>query len=386
LFTVRTADGKTLQGTLEELAADWTVRLGGDRGDRVAGADVLSIGRAGTALPEAPLDDHLILTNGDRVPFKKLTLDGEKVHFRHPALNEGKEAAISLGAVSLLWLTAPANTDRAERFRRALQTEARKRDVVVLRNGDRVEGVLNRIDADKLEIEVEKKTLSIKLPQVAVVALSTELAEKPKPKGVEGRLVVGGDDWTGGTRLTLRQATVRDGVLTGETTWGAAVKVPVEKVAALDLAHGRAIYLSDLEAKDYESTPILGEEGPRWPLGRDGTADGFDLRLGGSTHDKGLGLHARSKVTYDLGGAYRRFEATVGLDDLRGRRGAVRVAVLVDGKAVKLERDGELTSAKGPLTLTVPLKDAKTLTLEVDFGGRGGVEGVVDWIDARLVK
>jgi hypothetical protein len=385
-FTVRTADGKTLQGPLDELSADWSLRLGGDRGGRVAGTDVLTLRRDNVAWPEAPLDDHLILTNGDRVPFRKLTLDGEKLHFRHPALGDGKEASVSLGTVAVIWLTAPSSTNRAEQFRRTLLTEARKRDVVVLRNGDRVEGVLNKLDADKLEIEVDKKMVPIKLPQVAVIALSTELAEKPKPKGTQGRLTLGGDDWTGGTRLTLRDAVLRDGALIGTTTWNAAVKVSLEKVIALDLAHGRAVYLSDLEPKEYESTPLLGEQGPRWPLGRDATADGFDLRLKGSPHDKGLGMHARSRVTYDMGSAYGRFEAVVGLDDLRGRRGGVRIAVLVDGKPIKLERDGELTMARGPLTLNVPIKNAKTLTLEVDFGARGGVEGVVDWIDARVVR
>ena len=47
-------------------------------------------------------------------------------------------------------------------------TEARKRDVVVLRNGDRVEGVLNKLDADKLEIEVDKKAVPIKAKTIEV--------------------------------------------------------------------------------------------------------------------------------------------------------------------------------------------------------------------------
>jgi hypothetical protein len=380
-FTVRSAGGKSLMGPLKELAADWSVTVGSSR---VAGADLLTLRRAGP-LPPMPADEHLILNNGDRVPFKTLRLEGEKLLFRNGVLNDGKDVAIPLGAVSLIWLTAPASVDTAERFRREVLAGPRKRDVVVLRNGDRLEGILNKVEPDRLEVEVDRKPVSVKMPQVAVVALSTELADRTRPKGIQGRLVLGGTDATAGARLTLSEAACRDGeTLTGKTAWGAALKVPLTRVAALDLAGGRALYLSELEPKTYEFTPFLGSDGPRWPLGRDATADGHDLRLGGSVCDKGLGLHAQARVTYELPAGCTRFEARVGLDDRRGRRGSARIAVLVDGKAVKLERD-ELTASRGLVSLSIPLAGAKTLTLAVDFGARGDVQAVVDWADARLV-
>src|ERR1700722_14537177 len=78
-FVARTADGKTVTGLLKDLAADWSVTLGEGR---VTGADLLSLRRSGP-LPAFSADEHLILNNGDRIPFKKgLRLEGEKLVFR----------------------------------------------------------------------------------------------------------------------------------------------------------------------------------------------------------------------------------------------------------------------------------------------------------------
>ena len=97
-------------------------------------------------------------------------------------------------------------------------------------------------------------------------------------------------------------------------------------------------------------------------------------------------MHAEARLTYDLGGHYRRFEAVVGLDARTGKRGRVRVEVLVDGKARDLGRPGELTEADGPLRVRLNVRGARELTLAVRFGRRGDVQAHVNWADARLVK
>jgi hypothetical protein len=113
---------------------------------------------------------------------------------------------------------------------------------------------------------------------------------------------------------------------------------------------------------------------------------GRDLRVGGSVHDRGIGMHAHSRLSYALGGAYRRFEALVGLDDLDGRKGAVQIRVLADGKALDLGRTGDLTHSGGPWPVSVKVDGVKELTLEVAPGAAGPVQGVVNWVGARLVR
>ncbi len=379
LFVVHTAAGKDLRGSLRELKADWSVRLG-ERGTAVPGGEVLTLRRVGLPLPSLPADEHLILANGDRIPVRAPRIEGERLHFVHPDLNDGKETSLPLAAVAVLWRTAPERAEDPERLRRQLATEARSRDVVLLRNGDLLSGVLTGLEGEKVAFEVEKKAVSVLLAQVAAVALSTELAEPLRPKGVYGKLVLTGGDG----RLSVTKAACKDGaILEATTVFGAALRVPVDRVAALDLFGGQAAYLSDLKPARYAFAPYLDEQ---WPVAADGNAAGHDLLLGGSTYGKGLGLHSHSRLTYSLAGGYRRFEAVVGLDDRDGAEGAVRVRVLADGKPLDLGGDGELTPRSRPLMLSVAVEGVRELTLVVEFGRNGNVQDMVNWADARLVR
>src|SRR5438067_3998743 len=114
------------------------------------------------------------------------------------------------------------------------------------------------------------------------------------------------------------------------------------------MRQGKAVYLSDLEPSKYEYTPYLGVS---WPYVKDGSVAGRELRLPGGTYDKGLGLHAHSRLSYKLGGKYRFFEALVGLDAQTGKSGRAQIQVLLDGKPQPLGLTGELTATNGPLTL-----------------------------------
>jgi hypothetical protein len=376
VFAVRTAAGKEVRGPLRGLGGDWSVRLAD--GVAVDGSDVLTVRRVDLPLPPLPAEDHLILANGDRIPVRSPRVVGERLHFVNPDVNDGKETSLPLGAVSVLWRVAPDRTEDPERLRRQLATGGRAQDVVLLRNGDRLAGALNGLEGGRVSVEVEKRPVSVPLAQVAAVALSTELAESLRPKGVYGRLTLAGS----GGRLSVTSAAADGRTLTATTAFGARLRVPLGRVIALDLYQGRAVYLSDLKQAHYAFFPYLDE---RWGVVADGNAAGHDLVLGGASYDKGLGLHSHSRLTYTLAGRYRRFEALVGLDDRDGRRGSVRVRVLADGKPADLGPDRELT-AGGPLAVSVPVAGVRELTLVVEFGANGNVQDVVNWADARLVR
>ncbi len=112
--------------------------------------------------------------------------------------------------------------------------------------------------------------------------------------------------------------------------------------------------------------------------------DGHPLRIGERTYRKGLGTHSRCRLTYDLGGAYTRFLADVGIDEEAGDRGNVDVQVLVDGKP-KFERKG-LTGRDEALAVAVDVAGAARLTLVVDFGADFDICDHVDWANARLIR
>jgi hypothetical protein len=380
-FVLETSSGQDFRGPLVQVLDRWTVRLGGARRVRRGGDEWLTLRRTGVPLPAFPGAAHLVLTNGDRLPVAapSLGLAGERLSFRNPVLAKGETARLSVSAVSALWLGAPDDVADAERFRRRLLSERRRHDVVVLRNGDVLEGVLAQLDREWLRIEVARRNVAVDLPKVAAVAFSSELATALRPRGTYARLVL-----ADGTRLSLGSAVCEDGeTLTGKAVFGADVRVPLGRVVALDLQQGPAVYLSDLRPLRYEHTPYLGVA---WPLVADGSVAGHDLRLAGGVYDRGLGTHSASRVTYAVPAGCRRFEALVGLDDRTGKKGSVRVRVLVDGKERDLGLDSDLTHRAGPVRVRVEVDGAKELTLAVDFGAGGDVGDHVNWADARFVK
>src|SRR5262249_7088686 len=176
------ASGKVYRGPLHKLGPDWAVEVGKGVRHKVAGADLLLIRREGVHLPPLPTDEHLVLVNGDRVPARDLRLDDEKLFFRHPDLDGGKETSLPLASVVLFWRLPPDRTPVPERLRRRLASGPRKTDRVLLRNGDSLAGTLNKLDPRSLEVEVDRKVVTVKTPQVSAITLSAELAERPRPK------------------------------------------------------------------------------------------------------------------------------------------------------------------------------------------------------------
>src|SRR5262249_10897387 len=150
-------------------------------------------------------------------------------------------------------------------------------------------------------------------------------------------------------------------------------RIPIEDVVALYLFEGPAVYLSDLKPSRCEYTPFNGGRW-LWPWMADASVARRPLRVKDGRYGKGLGLASRTELTYDLAGAYRRFEAVIGLDSDTGRDGSVRVRILVDGKAQDLGVDRELNSATGPLRIRLDLTSACALTLLVEFGEGGDVQ------------
>src|SRR5439155_16013544 len=153
-------------------------------------------------------------------------------------------------------------------------------------------------------------------------------------------------------------------LLAGKTLAGFDIEMPLDKVVTIDLRMGRALYLSDMKPQSYEHKPFLGVA---WPLVLDSSVAGRPLRLAGQTFDKGLGMHAPSRVSFALDGRFRWFEAIVGLDARTGKQGHVRVSVLVDGKPHKACSHKELTGALAPVILRIDVRKARELTLQVDL-------------------
>lgn len=384
VFVAATASSPPVTGAVIRIDQNWGVTLMSNGMKTVTAAnDLISLRRSGELLPPFPSGPHIIFANGDRLAGQLTKIERGEVKFKallggSGASEVSQELSIPLSALAVIWFRSPPR-DSAQAISRSWVSERRRRDVVLLNNGDTRIGAVAGMASPiaPFLLKEDNREIRIDSSHVVAIALNTDLARTLRPRGAYARLVL-----ANGGRLGLLSATADTATLSGKTLFGADVKIPFEQIVSLDVRQGKAVYLSDLKPKKYEHTPFLGV---RWPLAVDRSPDGREMRLAGHTFDKGLGLHSDSRLTFHLGGAYRRFEATVGLDDRSGQGGAVRIGVLVDGQE-RIADDKELTSAGGPRNLSIDVSGAKELTLVVEFGGGGDVCDHVDWADARVIK
>jgi alpha-galactosidase len=109
--------------------------------------------------------------------------------------------------------------------------------------------------------------------------------------------------------------------------------------------------------------------------------DGHTITIGGTTFAKGLGAHAPSTITYNLGGRCSAFTADVGVDD-EVTAGRVVFQVWRDG--TKVADSGYVTGSQGTKHLSADLTGATTLLLAVTDGGDGINSDHADWANPQI--
>ena len=110
--------------------------------------------------------------------------------------------------------------------------------------------------------------------------------------------------------------------------------------------------------------------------------DGGPITIGGVVFDRGVGVHAPSRISVDLAGRCSSFLADVGLDDEVDDRGSVTFTVLGDGE--RIASSGVVRGDQASVPLSADVEGVDDLTLVVSAGGDGNGFDHADWADARL--
>jgi hypothetical protein len=166
-----------------------------------------------------------------------------------------------------------------------------------------------------------------------------------------------------------------------ETAWGQELNLPAAEIQDVRFRGGKMTYLSDLNPSKVEETPFFGH---RLSWRRNVNLLGQPLKINGRTYDRGLAVHSRCSLTYDLNGRYATFEALVGFDDAAQGKGRIDCRVFADGKELYANPD---LRADGPLVkLSLPVAGAEQLRLLVDFGRGQDAGDRVIWANARLYR
>jgi hypothetical protein len=79
-----------------------------------------------------------------------------------------------------------------------------------------------------------------------------------------------------------------------------------------------------------------------------------------------------------------KFQALVGVDDRAGALGSVVFRVLTDGQP--RVTTASLSSKDAPQAIDIDVSKAKLLILITEFGDRGDVRDIADWVEARIIR
>lgn len=192
-------------------------------------------------------------------------------------------------------------------------------------------------------------------------------------------------DWAGIGSVTLKPKPGMDisKVVFAEFKWIASAKAAESgKAPAPEKEEPKEEAKADVNGRVYLTRRMAGKVQAFVRVMDDQSFDGNKIRVGGKAYERGLGTHAPAELEFPLNGRYASFHVVPGPDD--EHRGVLEMRILVDGREVYAS--GKTSSIDGSIRkpLSIPVKDAKTLTLIVTDAGDTNGGDHASWADAYL--
>jgi hypothetical protein len=116
---------------------------------------------------------------------------------------------------------------------------------------------------------------------------------------------------------------------------------------------------------------------------KDKSVNGNPIKLRGTTYTKGIGTHASSTITYNLGGLYTNFLSDIGVDD--EVKGTATVVFQVFADNVKIYDSGTITNTSAVQSLNLNITNVQQLKLVVTDNGDGISNDHADWANAAVL-
>ena len=165
------------------------------------------------------------------------------------------------------------------------------------------------------------------------------------------------------------------------TQWGQTLAFKTDELVEVAIKNGKAISLTELQPREVQQVPffdrIIGYRVNE-------SLSGGPILLRDGKHSRGISVHAKTVLTYAIGGRFQRFRAKLGFQLPEGELGDASIRVLGDDKPLfvrsSLRGDGPVE----PLDLDV--SGVETLTLAVDFGRHEDIGDRVVWADPTLIR
>jgi hypothetical protein len=325
----------------------------------------------------------LELANGDRITASLKSWDDNSITFSASTL-EDSDVTVPIDQVQALWTPAEQLAFKA----RAIGTPATGVDVAyVEKDGDvkAVTGQVTGADQEFLKFKWEGQERKIRLERLVGLVLSQrEQPATPNRDAYElftlstGELISGNlagfekGDGGSGAAFVVKPLVAAS---------APAFHVPLAKLEKITIKNGAVVWLTDLTPSSVVQTPYFDR---LIPYRIDKNLSGGKLALTDGAVDRGIAVHSKCFLAYDIGGRFETFRAKVGFQQDEGKLGRAAIRVVADDKV--LWEDPDLKGPARPAVLNLDIKGVKTLRLEVDYGKEQDVGDQIVWGEPRLVR
>jgi hypothetical protein len=282
-------------------------------------------------------------------------------------------------------LSLPIDTVRAIRFDpsasspefdKALATPSAEMDRVFLKDEAEklasVTGLVKALTEQQLTVEIGGEERSIPCERLFGLVIAQPDANDSVP-----RCLVTFHD---GSVLGGETISLTGGKTTLDLTGGSKATFAWSKIARVTLRSSRVAFLSDLKPVAEEQQAIVTL--PR-PWQRDKNVMGKPLTLGTRVFEKGIGVHARSSLTFAAERKWDVLAATIGIDAQTTGKGDCVFTILADGQPLFTRR---MTGADSPHQINLPIEGCEQVMLLVEPGEGLDLADHGNWCDVRFIK
>lgn len=309
----------------------------------------------------------LHMAGGDQLAGEPVSIAGEDLVWNNPAAGEVR---VPMSRVSAFTRPGQQPGDRRS-----------SEDVVTLSNGDAVRGIIAGIDGGKVSVQRPDTPEPLPVPVESIARIQFAATAAPRGAAADARSfrIRLGD----GSSLPARAVALADGKLSVDLGDGKPRPMDLARVAAIEQVNGPAAWLSGRPPAQSRYVPFFGSS-QEYPARMDAAVDGGrELRFGGKTFRRAIGVHSYSKLTWPLDGKYAAFRTQYAVDE-RLPHADMTVRVKLDERVVHEKRNVR-AGTLSPV-INVELGGAKTLTLEVDYGAGTDVQDRLVWLEPALLK
>jgi hypothetical protein len=318
------------------------------------------------------------------------------IELRGGGLVGGKSVALADDACQLAWgfgqpLAIPIDAVRAIRFDpAAVNAEFDKAIAAPSADADRIyflvegqpesiAGLIAGLTAEELTFEIEGQERKLPRAQLFGIVLAQAQAEDPTPPATI--------HLRDGSQLSAALASLQDGTLVCKLPGDSEVSIPWSAVARIDIRSSREAFLSDLKPTAVDEAVLVTLPRP-WQRDKAVTGKPLELSAGAGTaarrtFDKGIGVHARSALSFEAGREYDLLVATIGIDAGTEGKGDCVFRVLGDGQPIFSQR---MKGTDPPQELRVEIRAYDEITLVVEPGEGLDLADHANWCEVRMVK